>query len=277
MAQGGAVITWDHGRRARIVVDGTALECATWGPPPSEATTLVLLHEGLGCVDLWRSFPETLARQTGLGVFAYSRAGYGRSDAVRLPRPLDYMTREAVDVLPGVLDRIGPRRAILIGHSDGATIAAIHAGTIRDPRLCGIVLIAPHFFAEEVGLRAIAEARGAYETGDLRRRLARYHDHPDIAFHGWNDAWLAPGFRTWIVADVIDDIDVPVMAMQGDADQYGTLAQIEEIERRARVSLTISVLPDCGHAPHLEQPEATLAGIGAFVSRVMPDGAGMAP
>ncbi|KPP85999.1 MAG: putative hydrolases or acyltransferases (alpha/beta hydrolase superfamily) [Rhodobacteraceae bacterium HLUCCO07] len=248
-----------------IEVDGYWLEYRMIGP--RDGPVIVLLHEGLGCVALWRDFPERLAAVTGLGIFAYSRAGYGQSDGVPLPRPLHYMTREACEVLPRVLDAVGAERVVLMGHSDGATIAAIHAGKVEDSRVKGVILMAPHFFTEPLGLAAIAEAKCAYDAGGLRQRMAKYHRDPDNAFRGWNDAWLAAGFRDWNVADAIDGIGVPILAVQGEGDEYGTLAQIEEIEKRARVPLDRLILPDCGHAPQFDQAEVVLAAMGEFLSR----------
>ncbi|MBV7394034.1 alpha/beta fold hydrolase [Mameliella sediminis] len=247
-----------------LTAGGKSLEYACYGPSPEAAPTLVLLHEGLGCVALWRDFPKALAEATGFGVFAYSRAGYGQSDLAALPRPLDYMTREAVDVLPEVLDAIGFRRGVLVGHSDGATIAAIYAGGVSDMRVRGIVLMAPHFFTEDMGLAEIAKARDAYATTDLRQKMARYHRDPDNTFRGWNDAWLDPGFKAWNVADVIDYLRIPTLAVQGREDQYGTLAQIEEVESRSYAPVDLLILDECRHSPHLDQPEQVVAGIAAF-------------
>ena len=250
----------------RVRAGGKSLETRRWGP--EDGPQIVMLHEGLGSVGLWRDFPERLAQATGWGVLAYSRAGYGRSDSADLPRPLDYMTREAVDVLPQVLDTADIDRAILLGHSDGATIAAIYAGSVEDHRIRGLVLIAPHFFTEPEGLAEIARAKEAFEAGDLRDRLARHHDHPDTAFRGWNDAWLDPGFRDWSVAEVIDYLRIPTLAIQGLADPYGTPAQIHELETRSYAPVDVAMLADCGHAPHLEQPDATLAAIAEFTARL---------
>ena len=252
----------------RLTAGGKELEYACFGPDPSQAPTLVLLHEGLGSVTLWRDFPQALAQATGFGVFAYSRAGYGQSDPADLPRPLDYMTREAVDVLPQVLDQIGFQRGVLVGHSDGATIAAIYAGSIPDLRVRALVLMAPHFFTEEVGLTEIAKAKLTYDTGDLREKLARYHRDPDNAFRGWNDAWLHPDFKDWNVADAIDYLRIPSMGVQGRDDQYGTLAQIEELDSRSYAPVDQLILDDCRHAPHLDQPEQVVAGIAAFCVRL---------
>jgi pimeloyl-ACP methyl ester carboxylesterase len=259
---------WSQTPATPLIAGGKRLEYACYGPPPAEAPTLVMLHEGLGCAALWRDIPRQIAEATGWGVVAFSRAGYGQSDPADLPRPLDYMTREAVEVLPQVLDAIGVRRAVLMGHSDGATIAAIHAGSVSDHRIRGLILMAPHFFTEAMGLAEIARAGEAYLTGDLRARMAKYHRDPDNAFRGWNDSWLAPGFAAWNVAEVIDYIRVPVLAIQGRADPYGTLAQIDEIETRSYAPVDTVILNDCGHAPHLDQPAQTLAAIGDFLARL---------
>ena len=264
---------WKPGETGFIGIDGVRLECACHGPPPGGQATIVMLHEGLGCVALWRDFPARLAEATGLGVFAYSRAGYGQSDPVGLPRPLDYMSREARDVVPRLLDAIGFERGLLLGHSDGASIAAVYAGSSDDARLAGVVLMAPHFFTEPEGLSAIAAAKDAYEKEGLRQRLGKYHRDPDNAFYGWNGAWLDPGFERWNIAGSIDGFNVPVLAIQGEADQYGTLAQVRQIERRSPSSVTLEILPGCGHSPHLEKPEETLSAIAGFAGSVLvPDG-----
>ena len=249
------------------------LETGWWGPGPEQAPTLVLLHEGLGSLGLWRQFPARLAEATGCGVFAYSRFGYGASDPVVLPRPLDYMQREAREVLPRVLDAIGLRRGVLIGHSDGGSIAAIHAGSFQDFRLHGAVLLAPHFFTEAMGLAAIAEAKQRYQDGDLRARLARHHRDVDNAFWGWNGAWLDPGFPAAfdLLADVIH-IRVPVLAIQGTADPYGTEEQLRALQREAYCPVEVRMLPGIGHAPHAEAPDAVLAAVGDFAGRVFGGG-----
>jgi pimeloyl-ACP methyl ester carboxylesterase len=228
----------------------------------------VLLHEGLGSIGLWRSFPEKLSERTGYCVVAYSRGGYGQSDPAPLPRPLDYMTREAVDVLPQVLDAIGFKRGILLGHSDGASIAAIYAGSVEDFRVRGLCLISPHFFTEPGGLASIAEAKAQYETGDLRQRLAKHHADVDNAFRGWNGAWLAPGFKSWNIEDSIPGIRVPVLAIQGRGDQYGTLAQIDTLVNRAKGPVDTAILENCKHSPHAEQPERALEVVSDFLTRL---------
>jgi pimeloyl-ACP methyl ester carboxylesterase len=259
---------WRAGAPDALTIAGKRLETVCYGPAPGRAPTLVMLHEGLGCVALWRDFPQNLADSTGFGVFAYSRAGYGQSDPVALPRPLDYMTLEARETLPALLDAIGFRRGILLGHSDGASIAAIYAGSIEDFRVRGLVLMAPHFFTEPSGLAAIAAAREAYEQGDLRAKLAKYHRDVDNAFFGWSGAWLDPRFKAWNIADCIDYWRIPALAIQGVDDQYGTLAQIREIETRAYSPVDVEIFEGCKHSPHLEQPEKTLAAIADFSARL---------
>ncbi len=242
------------------------LEYRHVGPAPAQAPTIVLLHEGLGCVALWRDFPEALAAKTGYGVFAYSRAGYGASSPCALPRPLTYMHEEAERSLPALLDVIGFREGVLLGHSDGASIAAIYAGSHRDPRLRGLVLMAPHFFTEDPGIAAIAQAKVAFETGDLRERLTRYHgENVDGAFRGWNDAWLDPRFREWTLTEYLPEIAGPTLILQGAEDQYGSERQLEMAQTLCRCRLETVLLPDCRHSPHLDQRDATLEVIAAFL------------
>ncbi len=249
-----------------LTIGAVRLEHRVWGAPSEGPTGILLLHEGLGSVSLWRKFPELLAQRTGLGIAAFSRQGYGRSDPCPLPRPLDYMEREAIEVMPRVLDALDIEHVILLGHSDGASIAALCAGREPDSRIGGVILIAPHFFVETCSLEAIAAARVAFETSDLRARLARHHDDPDGAFKGWCDAWLDPGFRNWNIGDCLDGIAVPVLAIQGTNDPYGTEAQVLEVGRRLGPSARVEMIQDCGHAPHLEAPEPTLDIITNFVA-----------
>jgi pimeloyl-ACP methyl ester carboxylesterase len=259
---------WTPGEAGFLDISGARLEFAAHGPAPQAAPTVVLLHEGLGCVSLWRDFPHKLAAATGCGVLAYSRVGYGRSTPVALPRPLDYMTREAVETLPRVLDCAGVRRAILVGHSDGASIAAVYAGAFDDPRLMGISLIAPHFFAEAHGLKAIRAAERAFAAGDLKPKLAKYQADVEGAFYGWSRAWLDPEFERWSIADYIDRWRVPALAVQGEDDAYGTMRQIDEIRARARIDAETLILPGCGHAPQFERPTETLTALAAFCRRI---------
>jgi pimeloyl-ACP methyl ester carboxylesterase len=261
-------VTWSNDAGLTLQAGGKTLEYAAWGPKPSEAPTLVLLHEGLGSVALWRDFPQALVDATGFGVLAYSRAGYGGSASVDLPRPLDYMTREATEAVGDILDAAGVEQAVLLGHSDGATIATIYAGSVSDMRIRSLILMAPHFFTEPMGLTAIKAAGKAYAVGDLKAKLSKYHANVDVAFNGWHDAWTDPEFEAWNVADAIDHLRIPVLAIQGREDAYGTLAQIEEIETRIYSPVETAILDSCGHAPHLDQPHATLEAIREFCLRL---------
>ncbi len=218
---------------------------------------------------MWRGFPAALRNVTGLPVFAWSRAGYGGSSPVNVPRPLSYMHDEAREVMPAVLEAAGFDSVIAIGHSDGASIAAIHAGMTQDARLNGLVLIAPHFFVEDISVRSIAEARVAYTEGDLRNRLRRYHgENTDCAFWGWNDAWLDDGFLAWDIREFLPQISVPVLGLQGRDDPYGTLAQIEALCELVPGGADRFVLENCGHSPHREQPDVTVKVIAEFIAKI---------
>jgi pimeloyl-ACP methyl ester carboxylesterase len=253
-----------------VTVCGTRLECRHWGPPSADAPTLVLLHEGLGSVGLWRDFPQALAAETGMGVFAYSRAGYGGSDPRPLPWPLSYMEDEAEQVLPPLLDTIGFRRGLLIGHSDGASIAALHAGRANDPRVKGCVLMAPHFFVEPLCLDAIRLAKAAFEGGDLHGRLQRHHGaNVDCAFYGWNASWLATEFRSWDITTALSTIEVPLLVLQGLADPYGTAVHAESAQERCRVSVDVRLMEGVGHAPWREAREETLDAISRFAAPLL--------
>jgi len=252
-----------------LTIGPQQLEYRFIGPRPEQAPTLVLLHEGLGCLGLWNDFPDKLSAATGTGVFVYSRAGYGKSSTVRLPRPLSYMHDEARETLPCVLDAIGFRRGLLIGHSDGASIAAIYAGSHQDHRIGGLVLIAPHFFTEDPGLASIAEARKAYAAGDLRGRLSRWHADVDNAFKGWNDAWLDPEFRKWDITEFLAYVRVPALVVQGEDDQYGTVKQIEVAQQECYCPVEVALVSGARHSPQREAPEPTLTVISDFVARAL--------
>jgi pimeloyl-ACP methyl ester carboxylesterase len=247
------------------------LEYRMIGPRPHAAPTIVLLHEGLGSVEVWGSFAGELAAATGAGVFSYSRAGYGRSSPSKLPRPVSFMHDEARAVLPRVLAAMDFRRGLLIGHSDGASIAAIYAGTIQDHRIRGLVLIAPHFFTEDMGIAEIARAQAAFEAGPLRAKLARTHADPDNAFHNWCDPWLDPEFRKLDLSDALAHIRVPILIVQGEHDQYGTARQIEVAREECYCPVEVALLPDTRHAPHREAPEATLRAVADFCNRLFRD------
>jgi pimeloyl-ACP methyl ester carboxylesterase len=329
-------------RAGSLQVCGGTLETGWWGPGPAEAPTLVLLHEGLGSVALWRDVPARLAAATGWGVFAYSRFGYGNSDGVKLPRPMTYMHDEALVVLPEVLNAAGIERAVLVGHSDGGSIAAIYAGWFAPkptgrvsagnvlatdvltenvlagkvsappvswpglarpptssqdappqvvggraepghdtrghdagghdtggcPALLGLVTIAAHFVVEDLNIASIRRIKAEYETGTLRQRLARYHRDVDIAFRGWNDAWLDPRFRDFDITDFLPHIQVPILALQGADDPYGTAEQLRVLEANVQAPITTQLIADARHSPHLEAADHTLTAIASFIANL---------
>jgi pimeloyl-ACP methyl ester carboxylesterase len=239
------------------------LECEWVGAPRASAAVIVFLHEGLGSVSMWRDFPRAFCDRHGLAGFVFSRYGYGNST----PRPRDerwapdFMARQADEVLPALFATVGIERPWLFGHSDGATIALLHAA--RHP-VAGVVAVAPHLFVEDVSIASIEKAREAYEHGELRERLSRHHADPDSAFHGWNDVWLAPAFRAWNVEREIATIACPVLAVQGEDDEYGTLEQIRAVRRNVPQT-ELLVLSSCGHSPHRDQPERLLREAGRFI------------
>jgi pimeloyl-ACP methyl ester carboxylesterase len=247
------------------------LEYRMIGARPDAAPTLVLLHEGLGSVGVWGDFPQELAAATGAGVFVYSRAGYGRSSPAKLPRSVSFMHDEARAVLPRVLDAIGFRRGLLVGHSDGASIAAIYAGSVQDHRVRGLALMAPHFFTEDMGIAEIVRAKAAFEQGNLRAKLARLHADPDNAFHNWCGPWLDPEFRNWDLTDALAHIRVPMLIVQGENDQYGTARQIEVAQEECYCPVEVVLLPNTRHAPYREAPEPTLRTIADFANRLLRD------
>ncbi len=259
---------WKSSSDGLVGVNGGQIEYCCWGPKPGDAPTVVLLHEGLGSAKLWRDFPEKLAEATGWGVFSWSRTGHGQSDIADLPLPINFMTIEATQVLPDLLDAIEFQYGVLLGHSDGATISAIYIGSVEDHRVRGLILMAPHFFTESMGLEEITRSRIAFTEGDLRERMSRHHKNPDNTFNGWCDTWLNPGFKTWDVTEVIDYMRIPVLAIQGRNDQYGTLAQVRVVEERSYAPVDIEVIEECRHSPHLDQPEKTLSLVTEYLERL---------
>ena len=247
------------------------LEYRMIGPRPDAAPTIVMLHEGLGSVGLWGSFPNELAAATGTGVFVYSRAGYGKSSGAKLPRTTSFMDEEAREVLPRVLEAIGFRRGFLLGHSDGASIATIYAGSVQDHRVRSLVLIAPHFFTEELGLAEIRRARKSFVSGALREKLAPWHADVDTAFRSWNEPWLDPAFAKWDITDALGYIRVPILIVQGENDQYGTPRQLEAAKDECFCPVETVVLPGTRHIPHREAAELTLKAIADFFNRLLQD------
>lgn len=259
---------WQSGKPFEITAGGHRLEAVGYGPAPDSADTIVLLHEGLGSVALWKDFPRRLAETTGTGVLAYSRACYGKSEVCALPRGVDYMHREALDVLPDVLKAVGFERGILMGHSDGASIAAIYAGGVQDHRVRGLVLMAPHFFVEPCTKTSALAARKTFENGDLRQRLGLYHANVDAAFRGWNDAWINPAFQDWDISEFLAFIRVPVLGIQGQNDPYGTRAQVDVLPEQLYSPADVSLLTGIGHSPHNEDPDKVLSLVGAFAGQL---------
>jgi len=250
-------------------LDPLRLEYRMIGPRPDTAPTVVMLHEGLGSAESWGSFPDEIAAATGAGVFVYSRAAYGRSPPGKLPRSTSFLNEEACEVLPRVLDAIGFQRGLLLGHSDGASIATIYGGSVQDHRVRGIVLIAPHFFAEEIGLAEIARARKSFDSGALRERLSRWHADVDAAFNSWSGPWLSPEFRTWDITESLGYIRVPILIVQGEKDQYGTMKQIEAAQRECYCPVEAAILPGVRHLPYREAPELTLTTVAAFINSLL--------
>jgi pimeloyl-ACP methyl ester carboxylesterase len=251
-------------QRDFVIVDGKRLETLRYSPSGKKAT-IVMLHEGLGSVSLWKDFPEQIAKATGCGVLVYSRYGHGKSERLAEKRGVEFMHHEARVVLPELLERFEIRAPILLGHSDGGSICILYAATAaRKPR--ALVLEAPHVFVEDLSVSSIAKIRTVYESTDLPKKLARYHDHVNETFWGWNDIWLDPRFRSWNIEEWLSDIACPVLVIQGEDDEYGTLAQVEAIKKHVPVTETL-VLQQCGHSPHRDQPEKTLEAITKFVQR----------
>lgn len=246
-----------------VVAGGHRLEYAWHGSAHGNAPPIVMLHEGLGSLALWRDFPQRLSEATGRPTLAYSRVGYGASDPLDGPRGVDFMHVEALDTLPELLDTLAVEYPVLFGHSDGGSIALIHAARAGRP-VSAVIAMAPHVFVEPYGLKSIVEARRAYLDGDLRARLARYHADAESAFWGWNDVWLNPDFVSWNIEDLLPGITRPLLAIQGVDDEYGTMEQIDRIGRGARDFRRLE-LQHCGHSPHRDQPEAVLSAAAAFL------------
>ncbi|MEM7799462.1 MAG: alpha/beta hydrolase [Chloroflexota bacterium] len=231
--------------------------------------TLVFLHEGLGCIDMWRGFPERVANATGCNLLVFSRLGYGKSDPIELPRPVRYMHHEGLETLPKLLNELNIGRHILIGHSDGGSIALINGGGVQSDHLMGIVTLAAHVFNEPLTIKSIEAVKEVYKTTNLGARMGKYHNDPDHTFWGWNDIWLHPEFKHWNIEAFLPTIQVPTLVIQGLDDQYGTLAQVDAILKGIGALAEKQLIPECKHSPHLEQPDVTLELITGFVNRLL--------
>ncbi len=251
---------------------GQRLEYEWIGPGPAEGPTLVLLHSGLGSLATWKDFPAALAQATGLGALVYSRWGHGRSAPLDRPRALTFMHDEALETLPQLLTGLGVRAPILVGHSDGASIALIYAGSDRPgaagPVPLGLALMAPHVFIEEASIQSNADGEEAYRRGGLAQSLGRYHDDPDGVFRGWTDLCLERDFRDWNIEAYLATVTCPVLVIQGEDDEYGTEKQVAAIEAQAGGPVETLMLRQCGHSPHQDEETVTLAAMARFVGRV---------
>jgi pimeloyl-ACP methyl ester carboxylesterase len=252
--------------RTEVVAVGKRLE-TTWIEPASDGRpTIVMLHEGLGSVALWKDFPAKLAQRTGCGVLVYSRYGHGNSDKLMEKRPVRFMHHEGEVVLPEVLDKLGIRKPILVGHSDGGSIALIFGGKYPDA-VSGLILEAPHVFVEDLSIASITQAKTMYESTDFPQRLGRYHAYVDATFWGWNDIWLDPAFRSWNIEEYVPRITCPVLCIQGEQDEYGTMAQLEAVKAGAPQT-RVEMLANCKHSPHRDQEAKTLELMAEFVEHV---------
>jgi len=249
-----------------VTVRGRKLEVQRIAGPGGGARTLVFLHEGLGSVAMWRDFPASAARATGCAAVVYSRYGYGQSDVLREPRGVDYMHVEALEVLPELLAKLEVPDPVLVGHSDGGSIALIHAAA--HDRVRGLVVMAPHVFVEDISVKSIAEAKTAFETTDLPQKLGRYHADAAKTFWGWNDIWLHPDFRAWNIEDCLARVRCPMLAIQGFDDEYGTMAQLDAIAKQAGGPVELLRLADCRHSPHRDQPAVVIEAMSRFVDRL---------
>jgi pimeloyl-ACP methyl ester carboxylesterase len=251
-----------------VTVQGRKLEVQKIPGANRDAPTLVFLHEGLGSVSMWREFPGKVVEATGCPAVVYSRYGYGNSEILKEPRSVRYMHDEALKTLPELLDALGVREPVLVGHSDGGSIALIHAAAHRAK---GLVLMAPHVFVEDLSVTSIAQARTAFETTDLPQKLGRHHADAAKTFRGWNDIWLHPDFRRWNIEEVLPRVTCPILAIQGFDDEYGTMAQLEAIARQTGGPIELLRLADCRHSPHRDQPRVVIEAMSRFIDRLDSD------
>ncbi|HME31596.1 MAG TPA: alpha/beta hydrolase [Terriglobales bacterium] len=254
-------------KRGEVLADGKRLE-TLWIEPaaPTARPPIVMLHEGLGSIALWKDFPQRLAARTACRVLVYSRYGHGGSDKLMEKRPVEFMHHEGEVVLPELLDKLGIKRPILLGHSDGGSISLIFSGKYPE-RPHAVILEAPHVFVEDLSVTSINQAKMNYQTTDFPQKLGRYHQHVDATFWGWNDIWLDPEFRSWNIEEYLPAIRCPTLCIQGEEDEYGTIAQVKAIQARTPATEVV-MLPNCRHSPHRDQPEATLQRMAEFVATI---------
>jgi pimeloyl-ACP methyl ester carboxylesterase len=252
--------------RSFVTVRGRKLEVRRIPAVHRDAPVLVFLHEGLGSVSMWRDFPEKAAQAAGCGALVYSRYGHGGSDVLREPRAVDYMHFEALEALPELLDKLGIESPVLVGHSDGGSIALLYAAACEGVE--GLVLMAPHVFVEDISVRSIAEAKATFENTDLPHKLGRHHADAAKTFRGWNDIWLHPDFRRWNIEECLPRVYCPVLAIQGFDDEYGTMAQLEAIAKQTGGPVELLRLADCRHSPHRDQPGVVIEAMARFIGRL---------
>lgn len=252
-----------------VTAGGHRLEYEWVGLGEVGAPAIVMLHQGLGSVSLWRDFPKAVHDATGLRVLVYSRWGYGKSEPIEaFPHGADYMRREATAELPELLRALGVDKPILFGHSDGGSIALVYAGRRLEPEPLGVLCMAPHVFLEKESIVSLAKARVAYEEGDLKSKLAKFHDDVDSAFYGWNVTWLQPGLRSWSIENELSGIRCPTIVVQGRGDEYGTPAQLDSIKTHTAGKAEIVLLENCGHSPHIDQRGAVLGALKRLLAQI---------
>jgi pimeloyl-ACP methyl ester carboxylesterase len=266
------------GTGTSITVASQRLEARFHAGLTPQAPPLVFLHEGLGSISLWRDFPDRLAAATGCPVLVYSRRGYGGSEPLTPPylRPVDYLHTEALQVLPALLDHYEIQEPILFGHSDGASIALIHAGAAGRP-VRAVIAEAPHVMVEPLVLTGINATVEAWHTGKLARRLASHHDHATGTFFGWSETWLSPAFSDWNIEPLLGGIACPVLVIQGEDDQYGTVDQVNRVISQVSGPAQALLIPRCGHSPHREHPDVVLGATLTFLDRHLPRASASAP
>ncbi len=254
---------------AFVEAGGHRLDYEWIGLADAAAPVIVMLHQGLGSIALWRDFPRAVHEATGLRVLVYSRWGYGNSDPVTaFPHGADFMHRGALVELPDLLGKLGIVKPVLLGHSDGASIALLHAAHRPAPAPLAVLAMAPHVMLERESIISLAKARVAYEEGDLRGKLARFHADVDSAFYGWNVTWLLPSMRAWSIEAEMAAIECPTVIVQGEGDEYGTPAQLEAIKTHSRGAAETLLLRNCGHSPHIDQRAATLDALKRLLARI---------
>ncbi len=245
------------------------IETLVLGDLKKKIPTIVLLHEGLGSISMWKKIPELIHYKTKLNIIVYSRPGYGNSSPIKLPRPLNYMSIEAKKYLPELISKFNLKKIYLLGHSDGASISAINASLKNiNYKILGTILVAPHFFVEDFNLLAIADTKREYQFKDLKSKLSKYHLNVDVAFYGWCETWLNPEFKKWDISNLINKIDSPVLAIQGDKDPYGSLKQIEMLEKKTNSCFKKLIVKNSKHNPFVDNTEITINSIKSFIDRI---------